>query len=293
LKKSDQQDINGVLIIHKPEGPTSHDIVARVRRVLQVRTGHTGTLDPMATGVLPILLGRATRLARFYLDSDKEYLATIRLGIETDTYDARGKIVRRSDPPRLDEQAVGRLLRDFLGEQEQLPPIYSAVRVGGKRLYEAARKNKSVERPVRRVVFYEMEMIEKTIDTWKLRVKCSSGTYIRSLAHDIGEKLGCGAHLSALVRTRSGPFTLEQATPPEAIETEGRSRIIPMEKMLVRFPSIELTPDEAARVVHGNPVACSLQATGTQRLMLGDRLIALADAADGRLRPRIVLRTRL
>lgn len=202
----------GFVNINKPKGMTSHDVVANVRRLTGIRQiGHTGTLDPFAEGVLPICIGRATRLIE-YLEDDKAYLATVQFGSNTDTYDIDGQVTQTFDK-KVTREEIEAILDDFRGEIEQMPPIYSAIKVNGKKLYEYARKGEEVEIKPRSVVIEKLELVDfdAAAQTAQLEVKCSKGTYIRSLAFDIGKKLGAGAHLSALVRTQAGRFKLENS----------------------------------------------------------------------------------
>jgi tRNA pseudouridine55 synthase len=218
--------VNGVLIVDKPGGITSHDVVARVRRATgEASVGHLGTLDPMATGVLPLLLGKFTRLAQFFSASEKAYTGTIRFGFATDTYDAEGQISGERTEPEVTIEGVRRAAEGFLGETEQMPPPYSAKKIGGKPAYKVARAGQTPElRPVRvRVDAFAIESVEGDIARFAMRI--SAGGYVRSIAHEMGQALGCGAHLAGLRRTAAGPFTLEQALPlaeMERLSAEGR-----------------------------------------------------------------------
>ncbi|HET9452179.1 MAG TPA: tRNA pseudouridine(55) synthase TruB, partial [Aggregicoccus sp.] len=206
--------MDGVLVIDKPRGPTSFDVVRQVRSFLRIKkVGHTGTLDPMATGVLPLCLGEATKIAGHILEGDKAYEATVRLGAETDTQDAEGKVVREAPVPPLSLELLEPALARFRGSFEQLPPMYSAVKVDGKRLYALARAGEEVERAARRVTVHELTLRDFSASELKLSVRCSKGFFVRTLAFDLGRALGCGAHLTALRRTASGPFTLAHALP--------------------------------------------------------------------------------
>lgn len=218
----------GFLNINKPKGMTSHDVVAKIRRLTGVRqVGHAGTLDPFAQGVLPICIGKATRLIE-YLEDDKAYVATVQFGANTDTYDIEGEITQTFDK-KITKAELEAALENFRGEIEQMPPIYSAIKVNGKKLYEYARNGEEVEIQPRRVTIEKLELLEfdEAAQSAKLEVKCSKGTYIRSLAFDIGQKLGTGAHLTDLVRTQAGKFTLDTA--------------IPLEKLLSGDAALQLT----------------------------------------------------
>ena len=214
--------MDGVLVIDKPEGPTSHDIVAQVRRVLRVkRVGHTGTLDPMATGVLPLVIGRATRLTQFFSRDSKTYNATIRLGFSTDTYDALGIPAGSNGDPSLDlshelgDQVIESVLNNFRGTFDQCPPPFSAKKIGGIRAYTIARRGGPVVTVPVQVTVDQLRLLKAENSRLQVEITCSSGFYVRSLAHDIGQMLGCGAHLQALRRTRSGEFDLAHAIPLE------------------------------------------------------------------------------
>ena len=217
--------MNGVIVVDKPAGPTSHDVVARVRRTIGVRRiGHTGTLDPLATGVLPLVVGRATRLAQFLSADEKEYVADVRFGVATTSYDGEGLIEneRVAGPTAAVEPHVLRdLLDDFRGTYWQTPPPFSAKKVGGTRAYRLARAEKPVELKPVKVTVRDLELLSCGDGLAKLRIVCSSGFYVRSLAHEIGTRLGCGAYLQALRRTRAGEFTIAEATTLEGIESAG------------------------------------------------------------------------
>lgn len=255
--------MDGLLVIDKPAGPTSHDVVARLRRVLgERRIGHTGTLDPGATGVLPLVLGRATRLARFLSGRDKGYEAVIRLGTATDTYDAHGvpSGVRHEGawPSRAE---IDRVLDTFRGTSIQQPPAFSAKKIGGKRSHKLARGQmtplQSLPAPVT-VTAHAIDIISVGDDLVTLRVNCSAGFYVRSLAHDLGERLGVGAHLTALRRTRSGDLTLADALPLDVAERDrdaARAAVIPLDRMLPSLSAVVLTDAGARHVAHGRDLS--------------------------------------
>ena len=281
---------DGVLVVDKPEGPTSHDIVESARRSLGTRAGHTGTLDPLATGVLPLVLGKATRLSRFYQNQDKEYLAGIGLGRATETYDREGAVVREGPVPQLSIREVREVLDRFTGEILQRPPLYSAVRVGGRRLYELARRKQPGEPPLRRVRIHGIELLERSREEWTLQVHCSAGTYIRSLAHDLGEAIGCGAFLESLRRTRSGAFDLSRAVSPERMKEEWDRAHSPLEALLPELPRVELEGHEAKRARHGGQVRVDPPLPGGWcRIFHGGRLVALGEMDAGTIQPSIVL----
>lgn len=244
--------MNGLLVVDKPAGPTSHDVVDRVREVFgQRRAGHTGTLDPFATGVLPVCLGKATRLARFLVEGDKAYAATVRLGFATTTDDLTGDPL---GPPRemaFGADEVARACRRFMGEILQAPPSYSAKRVGGRRLYELARSGVAIAAEPVRVSVRTLDVLRVEGDRVDLEVICSPGTYLRALARDLGEALGVGGHLVALRRTRSGGFGLEHAIAWDALATRGRDAVIPLAHMLPDLPAVQVSADGVAALRHG------------------------------------------
>ena len=302
--------MNGVLVVDKPGGPTSHDVVARVRRALRTqRIGHTGTLDPLATGVLPLVIGRATRLASLLSGADKEYDAGVRLGLATETYDAADRIGPPPDaPPDLDFERVDSALAGFQGTFEQAPPVYSAKKIDGVAAYKLARQHRPVQpRPVPVTVSY-LALYSYDRGLARLRVRASAGFYVRSLAHDLGQRLGCGAHLETLRRIRAGAFSEASATPLEAIEAEGPGAarlIVPIEQLLPHVPTVVLNDRGAVRAAHGNeltsqdltdPSAVSVGAedgasTRKWRLMDGaGMLLGIAESRPGGLlHPVIVL----
>jgi len=258
--------IDGILIVDKPEGLTSHDVVARLRRILKTkRIGHTGTLDPFATGVLVMLVGKATRLAQFLDKDKKEYQATIRFGFETDTGDVSGSPKRiQNSKFKIQNSKIEEALKDFRGEIEQTPPMYSAKKVAGKKLYELARKGIEIERKPVKITIYEIEKMEngkwkmengKTFDV-KIRVACSAGTYVRTLAEDIGKKLEVGAHLSALRRTCAGRFDLSKAVTIEELEEiVSKDKLgevmISMNDALAHLPKVVLNEVEIKNAQNG------------------------------------------
>jgi tRNA pseudouridine55 synthase len=307
--------MNGALLVDKPRGPTSHDVVAFARRTLKTPgIGHTGTLDPLATGLLVLLVGHATRLSQFLVTDAKEYLADIRLGRSTPTYDAQGL-----DPARIEDRGsrivtpehIRGILPDFLGTFPQLPPPFSAKKVDGVRAYEKARKNEPVELKPVEVTVRELEMLSddprsSTLDPrtlLRLRIVCSAGFYVRSLAHDLGQLLGCGAHLEALRRTGAGQFRVADALTLDAIEAAGpaiEGRLIGLNTLLADMPAVSLTDEGNRRAGNGNTLSLAHLAgpldgeswTGKYRLLdPSGRLLSVAERrADGLLHPLLVLR---
>ena len=253
-----QTEISGVLVIDKPAGLTSHDVVAKARRILHIRqVGHFGTLDPFATGVLPLSIGKATRFAQFYLKSRKAYEGTMRFGVATDTYDATGKPTSGPVAAQLDEGALNKMFREFTGRVLQTPPPFSAKRVDGKRAYELARQNKPVLLTPVEVEIYALELLAVEGESVRFAVECSGGTYVRSLAHDMGQKIGCGAHLAQLRRTAVAEFKESRAVTLEKLESavaEGKmdTCLIPLEALLPDFPELVVRGREENSVRHGH-----------------------------------------
>lgn len=252
--------ISGVLVVDKPVGLTSHDVVQVVRKGTNIRrAGHTGTLDPRASGVLVILVGPAVRLSEYVSASDKRYQAVVRLGATTDTYDADGRILSTAPVDKITEAQFEEALQSFVGEIEQVPPPYSAVKVKGRKAYDMARNGEEVDLAPRRIKVYSLELLEWAPPEAVVDVYCSSGTYVRSLAHDLGEKLGCGAHLIGLRRTKSGRFTLRDAVPlnrlREAFEDGNWYQyLIPAAEALSDWPVIELGQDQMDAIRHGHRI---------------------------------------
>ncbi|HUE81307.1 MAG TPA: tRNA pseudouridine(55) synthase TruB [Pyrinomonadaceae bacterium] len=310
--------MDGVLIIDKPAGLTSHDVVARVRRLLHVRrVGHTGTLDPFATGILVVLVGRATRLARFLSSADKEYEAVIRLGYATDTGDSTGQALNNPGSlPKisLNPDQFRSALASLLGEIEQLPPMYSAKKYGGRKLYELARRGEEIERRPVRVTIFSLEARgdesfrynqDGTVDM-AVRVACSSGTYIRTLAESVGEQLGVGAHLAELRRTKAGEFSIAAARSLEQLKEEIDSGslgtiLIPPDAALSRMPFVHLSSVDMERTLNGVAVPIASAYAGNWadeekvRMRAADgTLLAVGsyDAERRLLHPRVVIATR-
>ena len=250
---------NGILIVDKPAGWTSHDVVAKLRGVFhEKRIGHAGTLDPMATGVLPVFVGRATRAVEFASEREKEYIAGLRLGMVTDTQDVTGT-VREERPVTVGRAELERVLERFRGAQTQIPPMYSAVKRNGRKLYELARRGEEVAREPRPIVIHALELTGQSSPVqYTLRVLCSKGTYVRTLCHDIGQALGCGGTLSSLRRTRSAGFDLDRALPMEAIAAaeDPGSLLLPVDALFAGYPALTLPAGTAERKVrNGVPVS--------------------------------------
>ena len=316
--------LHGALLVDKPSGPTSHDIVSFTRRLLKTRrVGHTGTLDPLATGLLVLLVGHATRLAQFLVSDEKEYIADIRLGIATPTYDAASLDDSRSvgrGARGVTLQLIEAALPDRVGTYPQLPPPYSAKKIEGVRAYEMARKRETVELKPVEITVRELELVAfdpqapllaprssplESGGLLRLRVAASAGFYVRSLAHDLGQALGCGGHLEALRRTRAGRFRIEDAAPLDALERMGStasSRLLRVNDLLAEYPEVSLTEEGLRRAANGNALAphhlAELAASGGLRagarvrvLDAGGEVLAVAERrADGLLHPLLVLR---
>ncbi|NLT40911.1 MAG: tRNA pseudouridine(55) synthase TruB [Clostridiales bacterium] len=280
--------ISGVIVIDKEQGWTSHDVVARLRGILKTRRiGHTGTLDPLATGVLPVMVGRATRAAQFLSGDEKEYTARFRTGITTDTQDITGTVLKTS-PPVTDVEAVRAAASAFIGEGQQIPPMYSAVKIDGVKLYDLARKGIEIERQPRRVVFSRIEITPLGGPDYQMEVTCSKGAYIRTLCHDIGTELGCGAALTELRRTRSGPFFIEDSIllskVHEAAENSELSKIVlPVDTIFKEAPPVNLSGDSVRLCRCGAPFRTTLP-DGRYRVYDEDgEFLMLGEARSGRM----------
>jgi tRNA pseudouridine55 synthase len=294
--------ISGVLVVDKPTGMTSHDVVQAVRNGTGIRrAGHTGTLDPRASGVLVILLGPAVRLSEFVSASDKRYQAIIRLGASTDTFDADGRFTRQSATPvNVTEDQFEKALKQFEGEIEQTPPPYSAVKVQGRRAYDMARKGEEVELAPRKITVHHLEVLEWASPEVVVDVHCSSGTYVRSLANDVGNVLECGGYLVGLRRTKSGRFSLRDATPLRKLQEAFAAGnwyqyLIPAAEALADWPAVELDPDQVEAVKHGHriPAPQGLQTANdnfVRGVSMAGELVALMqlDIETSELQPKKV-----
>jgi len=293
--------MNGVLVIDKPAGKTSHQVVAEVsRRLGRVKAGHAGTLDPMATGVLLVCVGEGTKISGLLALDDKAYEGELELGVETDTLDAEGTVVRqrRAEAARIDRAALEAQVARMVGPSMQVPPMYSAVKVEGRRLHELARAGAEVERAARPIEVRRFEVLSFEAGRARFAVDCSKGTYVRSLVADLGEALGCGAHLTALRRTRSGRFGLERAVPPGEVDPESAARaLVPLAEALGHLVQVTLPGHLARAAQTGKPLkwedvapgAAPLAGGGPVALLAPDgSLVAVADVERGRLRYRRV-----
>lgn len=292
----------GFLNVAKPPGMTSHDVVAVIRRALRqqgrgdVKVGHAGTLDPMATGVLVICVGGATRLSEYVMAHTKQYRAAMVFGIETDTYDADGTITARVPANALTRTEIEHAAMQLTGDIDQIPPMHSAIKVGGRKLYDIARSGQSIDRAPRRVTIERIDVLDFTVDdgagtaTAAVDVTCSAGTYIRSIAHDLGGLLGTGAHLSALERTASGRFKLEDATPLETLKAEPDWRpylIAPLDA-LADMPRVTLSPENAAHLAHGRAIPADIPDGVTAAAIYAGELAAIVTARGSAWHPHKV-----
>lgn len=287
-KRAQDSGAEGVLLVDKPEGPTSHDVIAQLRRALGTRTlGHAGTLDPMATGLLVVVAGRYTRLSQYLTGADKRYLAEICFGFRTTTDDRLGEPLEEGDPSSLDEGRVREALERFRGPQRQVPPAFSAIQVGGERLYDKARRGEVVDVPPREVTIHELELL--SWEPWRARVSvhCSKGTYIRSLARDLGTALGVPAHLSSLRRTQSGAFTLEQARPLSTLleESVALTSLMTGPSSLPGMAMVEVSLEDAGELLEGRAVRCSTAAAEAAIAHVEKRLVAIVRSNGRELRP--------
>ncbi len=289
--------ISGVIVVDKPVGLTSHEVVQILRRGTNIRrAGHTGTLDPRASGVLVILVGPAVRLSEYVSASDKRYQAIIRLGTSTDTYDGEGQVLETTQDVDVSEDLFNETLQSFVGEIEQVPPPFSAVKVQGKKAYEMAREGEEVELAPRIINVYSLELLEWAPPEAVIDVNCSSGTYVRSLAHDLGEKLGCGATLVGLRRTKSGRFTLRDAAPLRKLREaflDGTwyQYLIPAAEALSDWPSVELTHEQVEAIRHGHRIKGEpLESSLARGISEAGELIALLeyDSASQEWQPKKV-----
>ena len=279
-------ELNGIVVVNKEKGYTSHDVVNVIRRILGTRkVGHTGTLDPNATGVLPVCVGKSTRVSDMLMFSDKEYVATVKLGITTDTYDVWGSVLSENKV-NVSESELKSAILSFTGEIMQLPPMYSAIKQNGKKLYELARSGIEVERKERKITIYECELISFENDTFKIRVKCSKGTYIRSLCHDIGQYLGCGACMTELVRTKASVFDIENSMTLSKIEEkvlkDGKNSVLqPPDTVFTEYEKLNVTEVVGSRLLNG-ALSRVDNAVGTYRAYAPDgRFIGIAEVFQG------------
>lgn len=277
---------NGILVIDKSAGWTSQDVAAKLRGVFhERRVGHGGTLDPMATGVLPVFIGRATRAAEFLESAEKEYVAGLRLGVVTDTQDTSGTVLE-TNSVCVTRAQLEAALRQFLGPIEQIPPMYSAIKINGQKLYELARRGQEVARRPRSITIHALELLEGEGADWTVRVRCSKGTYVRTLCHDLGRALGCGACMSSLRRTRAGSFTLAQAVTMQqvldfAAGQDPQQLLMPVDAVFAAHPPLIVTLGQAAKLKNGAQVKDWQFQPGTYRVYAEDGEFLLLGRVEG------------
>lgn len=297
-KRQKGRSVNGILLLDKAVGMSSNAALQEIKRLFYAKkAGHTGSLDPLASGLLPLCMGEATKLSSFLLDSDKVYEGVCQLGSKTTTGDAEGEIIDTRPIPEFDEASLKTLFHQFMGEIEQIPPMHSAIKKNGQPLYKLAHQGIEVEREPRKVHIYELDYLEHDATSFRFRLRCSKGTYVRTLVEDMGEELGCGAHLIGLRRISVGPFELEHAVTPETIAHiaadegyEGLDKLlIPMEQALENWPAIKLSENSTYYVRQGQPVQVAKAPTsGWVRLFANnDRFIGVGQIMDdGRVAPK-------
>lgn len=291
-KRKNGRDIHGILLLDKRLGVSSNRALQEVKRLLGAnKAGHTGSLDPLATGLLPLCFGEATKVSAFMLDDDKRYRVVVRLGVVTDTGDAEGRVLATRPVPPLSPEAIEACLNRFTGEIDQVPPMYSALKHEGKKLYELARQGKAVERKARRITVYKIELLNYAGDSLELDVWCSKGTYIRTLAEDIGAYLGCGGTVAALRRLEAGRFGIENALTVEQLQAmsaeELMTQLLAVDQPLQFMPAVALTANQAAAVKQGRRLAMSESVRGMVRMYSGPCFLGLGELLlDGKLAPK-------
>ena len=255
------EEVNGIINVYKEAGYTSHDVVAKLRGILhQKKIGHTGTLDPAATGVLPVCCGKATKVCELLTDKEKSYRAVCKLGVITDTQDTTGTVLQTKDISGVTQDELSDTIQSFVGDIMQIPPMYSAIKVGGRKLYELAREGKEIERKPRPVTIYAIDIKDIDLENggFTMDVTCSKGTYIRTLCHDIGEKLGVGAAMDQLLRTKVSIFEVDQALTlaqiEERIQQEDRSFVLPVDQLFTQYPKMQVADEEAAKMLRNEVI---------------------------------------
>ena len=278
--------MDGIVIVDKPEGWTSQDVVSKLRGVFKTRRiGHGGTLDPMATGVLPVFVGRATRGVEFFEQAEKTYEAVLRLGLSTDTEDITGTVLAEKEVNITEAQFLS-ALESFRGEIQQIPPMYSAIKINGQKLCDLARKGREVERKPRTITIHQLECLDFTGNTARLLVHCSKGTYIRTLCKDIGEALGCGGCMESLRRVKAGEYTIQNSVPLQALieSADPEAFLLPVDSMFRQYPAVNLTEKQEKCCRNGVAFTCNL-AEGTYRVYAqNDEFLALSHMVDGKLK---------
>lgn len=291
------RDVHGVVLLDKPQGLSSNQALQKVKRLFNAnRAGHTGTLDPMATGLLPICLGEATKVSTYLTDANKAYTARMQLGVNTTTGDKEGEVIAERPVPADWQEQLKQCLPNFVGEQTQIPPMYSALKVNGQPLYKLAREGIEVERKQRKVTIHKLELLELGDDWVEFYVACSKGTYVRTLAEDIGEVLGCGAHLTMLRRCEVAPYDAEKMLTLEQLEALAEQstdvldqQLMPSDTALSDWPKMELDDKQAEDIKQGRALSAPDLAKGWYRLMYHGELLALAEKADRGLRSKRLL----
>ena len=275
--------MNGIVIVDKPQDWTSQDVTARLRRVFQTRRiGHGGTLDPMATGVLPVFVGRGTRGVEFFEHAEKAYETVLQLGLTTDTEDISGEAIEKRDV-HISETQMREILSQFRGKIMQVPPMYSALKVNGQKLCDLARKGRTVERQPREIEIFELTLLEFGGDTARLRVKCSKGTYIRTLCKDIGEALGCGGCMAELRRVQAGEYTIDEAVPLQTLLDAENPEVYlrPVDTMFRNYPEVTLTSNQEKRCRNGNSFSMDLEPGTYRAYSKAGEFLMLAKVEDG------------
>ena len=285
--------MDGIIVINKPKNCTSHDVVYKVKKIFNEKVGHTGTLDPLATGVLPLLIGKGTLCSKYLINHDKTYEVELTLGKKTDTADSEGKIIETNDVPKeiLKQQNVEKVLNSFIGKQKQIPPIYSAIKVKGKKLYEYARKGQEVEIQPREIEIYSINLMKINSETKKIefQVHCSKGTYIRTLCEDIAEKLSTVGYMSELNRIQVGTFTLSEAVSIENLEKAPKEKyLIPIEKVFEKCGSIELKDVSLKKFLNGVKITKN-EPDGVYRIYNKGTFVGTGILKDGKLKRDIIL----
>ncbi|MBE0434888.1 MAG: tRNA pseudouridine(55) synthase TruB [Methylomicrobium sp.] len=291
-KRKNGRDIHGILLLDKRLGVSSNRALQEVKHLFNAnKAGHTGSLDPLASGLLPVCFGEATKVSGFMLDDDKRYQVVVRLGVVTDTGDAEGQVLKTRPVPPLSDDEILACLENFTGDIEQVPPMYSALKLNGKKLYELARQGKSVERKARPITIYKINLLKYQEPLLTLDVWCSKGTYIRTLAEDIGERLGCGGTVIELRRLASGRFVIDEAKSIEQLqemsENERMNCLIPVDKPIDSIPAVDLSEEQANSIKQGQSLTLKNSLEGPVRMYMGRQFLGLGEMLmDGKLAPK-------
>lgn len=285
--------MNGILLINKPKDYTSHDIVAVIKRLTNEKVGHTGTLDPNATGVLPLLVGKATGLSKYLINHDKIYIATLKLGIKTDTADGEGNVIEEKEIPNINEEKINHTFKEMLGEQNQVPPMYSAIKINGKKLYEYARSGRTVEIEPRKITIYDMKLVEynKTNNEIIFKISCSKGTYIRTVCEDVAEKLNTVGYMKELERLKVGEFSIENSVGIEQIKEDPsiiEQNIITIEKFFNNKKNINLTKKELNIFLNGGKLTKILE-NDIYNIYVKEKYIGIGRIENNNLKRDIVI----